>query len=478
MPTMQEIVSDPNFLALPMNERVRALRMIDPNFAALPEKEQGRAIFMLRQPDTLAKVPDVAGAKEEQGFFRRNVVPGILPTVGSVVGAAGGGLLAGPSVLGVPAGVLAGEAAGGAAGEGSNQLLGITEPSATEVGKAALAPGVGRAVLGPLVKFGSRLIPGSQAAKRELATETIDRFVNKVRPGQAAGPLYKAAEAEGLSVAPKNLLSTIEGGSEVLTGIEQGLKAAQPAGLMSAVKELKDMAAKGDVSFLELTAKYKSLRPLLQTQELRGNKQAFAAITDLRQAILKDISESSVAAGSPAAELFAQARLTAQKSIAADHLDDLLTKAVTEQEGTGVKSMRFAAFSKTINNDKLLQRALDPSELKEIGGLLDRFKRLPILPPPPGVKFGSGTNVLLGGAGFIGDIATGGTPGVLASVVPLANFLVSKMAVSDPGRKMLKQVFDSGALDFPRLAAMMAFVRAQTGENLPPINSPGSPATQ
>ncbi len=44
MPSPQEILSDPNFLGLPVGEQLKVMRTVDPNFAALPPKEQGTVI--------------------------------------------------------------------------------------------------------------------------------------------------------------------------------------------------------------------------------------------------------------------------------------------------------------------------------------------------------------------------------------------------------------------------------------------------
>jgi hypothetical protein len=68
MPSPQEVLSDPNFHALPLGERLKVMRTIDPSFAALPPKEQGRVIY--QSAAQLRPSLDEPPAPKDEGFLK------------------------------------------------------------------------------------------------------------------------------------------------------------------------------------------------------------------------------------------------------------------------------------------------------------------------------------------------------------------------------------------------------------------------
>ena len=64
-----EILSDPQFQALPLGEQLKVMRTTDPNFAGLPTKQQGLVIAKARQkslgldnPEKLERIKKLANA--------------------------------------------------------------------------------------------------------------------------------------------------------------------------------------------------------------------------------------------------------------------------------------------------------------------------------------------------------------------------------------------------------------------------------
>src|SRR3990167_11464355 len=83
--------------------------------------------------------PEQAAPAQEPGFMERFIKPAVLPTAGSIAGAAFGGGGGTPFGMTIPGGI-AGAAGGGALGGGAHQALGITEPSLGQIGMAAAGP--------------------------------------------------------------------------------------------------------------------------------------------------------------------------------------------------------------------------------------------------------------------------------------------------------------------------------------------------
>lgn len=102
MASPTQILADPNFHALPLGERLKAMRTIDPNFAALPAKEQGTVLYQSAAKFQPTLQEGVGKGPEDQGFlstlghdlfqlpdWKDIFIPGYAPTR-QLVGAAQG----------------------------------------------------------------------------------------------------------------------------------------------------------------------------------------------------------------------------------------------------------------------------------------------------------------------------------------------------------------------------------------------------
>lgn len=108
---------------------------------ATPQPQQPQGPSRVRRAFTTAlgmSGPFSGTPPTSAGGIGEGVFQGALPAAGGIAGGVGGTMLGGP-VLG-----LAGESAGSAGGEWLNQKLGITPPSNSAIGIAAVTPGAAR----------------------------------------------------------------------------------------------------------------------------------------------------------------------------------------------------------------------------------------------------------------------------------------------------------------------------------------------
>lgn len=168
MPTVQEVIKDPEFHGLPDTERVKVLDQIDPDFKSLPDTEKTKVVTALYEkyskpveqpkPDK-PELP--AQWKTNLSLYARPLLEGGGAMAGGVIGGAAG-LPTGPGAI------LTGMAGGGLGygiGKGAADLLdqglGLQKPkdtmeeqlmqSAQDVGMGALFQGTGEAAI-PLLK--------------------------------------------------------------------------------------------------------------------------------------------------------------------------------------------------------------------------------------------------------------------------------------------------------------------------------------
>lgn len=113
------------------------------------------------------------------------VRPAVLPI------AAGIGAAAAAPTLGIP--TLIALMAGGILGEGTNQRLGITEPSGTQIALAGISDpafrGLGAAYQGGR-RLLSRILPGAGASRRTGAVETAQGLAGSLRPPTKSEELF------------------------------------------------------------------------------------------------------------------------------------------------------------------------------------------------------------------------------------------------------------------------------------------------
>src|SRR6185436_18313734 len=208
--TAREALADPDFQALPLSERIKAMRAIDPDFAALPEPEQSRALggatagpppgtpgagyheHPLSEEEGMALVEKARERGEQEGGARAGeaIVKNAPLVVGSMLlpelisGALG--RIALPALLKNP------WVAGGAAGAGTYAATG-DPATALQVGASVLT-GVG----------GARAAQAAKAAPAVMeaaaASEAAPALVRGIAPGTtkvAAGKIFEWAPKGG-----------------------------------------------------------------------------------------------------------------------------------------------------------------------------------------------------------------------------------------------------------------------------------------
>lgn len=134
MPNAAEIIKDPEFYNLPIEERLKVMKKVDNNFSTLDEEEQVKAINELSNnymSESQVEIP-----QEETGINWKGVASGIYRPLLEAGGAVAGGVVGAGSTAPTGPGAILGGVAGGTLGYGMgkktadtiDELIGIREP--------------------------------------------------------------------------------------------------------------------------------------------------------------------------------------------------------------------------------------------------------------------------------------------------------------------------------------------------------------
>src|SRR3972149_3288571 len=437
------------------------------------EKEATR-LSMPESPTMTSMLGELAS------FGGEMTAPAILPTLGQSGGAAVGGLVTSPSIGGVPAGVVAGEAIGGGTGETLNQLLGITEPSAAQIGLAGASGPAGRAIGGVLSPIGKRFLkrmPGTSVVLQEEAV-AVSRGVSK-----RFAPIQEATELFGLleNIAPKVRVDVpnLSAQAEKLLRQEKVVTTASKSLGSSAVADLaSDFAGAQSLSIGQLRGAIQRLGQRtgavqgLEANELRG------AYKSLVGAIEKDL-DGAISAGTTsgnAAAMLKNARNAFRRERAILDLGELIESGVRKGRSDLLESFNPAGPIKNFKSDKfrILRESFTAGEQTEIISILKSLKGLPALPTVGGAEAGSARVISRAmGGGLVGTVM-GLDPqmvtalGLAAGSVP---WMLARVSTTDSGRRLLRNLLQpTGFLDHRGLSILLAFVRSQTAER--PGNEP------
>lgn len=407
---------------------------------------------------------------------------GVMPALGAAGGMAIGGL---PGAM-----------AGSALGETLNQKFGVgmdapmQQPDMLQIGMAGAAPGAGRLVsggFGMMKRNAARLIPGSGAAIHEMAAETAAGIPGQIGPGRSIESVMKLiatknpgrdTSAVQQAVAGKlvNLADPETRVSQILyeTADELAKQAGGPIKIQSnhvkdAVTKLLDKEAKMGASTAspEIRALAEEFDGLTKNgtgipfdvlyarlQRLNGQVggakgEDLGAYKLLIRSIENDINHTVATASDqiPAAQAFrtAQAAWKLEKGQAA--VQDLVTRATGKRGSDELVTFNRATITKALDNDKDLQKLLGPKAVQFIRDELSDIGIIPALPPPPGAHFGSGRNVIGAGAGFAAGLLHTSNPMAAAAIsasVPVAMEVISKAAMTETGRTMIKHFAKAG----------------------------------
>lgn len=447
--------------------------------------------------------------------------PAILPTIGQIGGGLAGGLVASPSIGGIPAGVLGGEAAGGAAGEALNQLLGITEPSASQIGLAGAAGPFGRAIGGVTSKIGrftGRRLPGGAVVLQEEAVGIAKGISKGLQPARAADELFALIEqtspniripmpnlkataqkllkeeallAEGLKGSQitrtaKGLISKVDEPKRALASRLETAQASRTSPILgpsgealespTALAEIEDVLSQlseigESLSPNELRAQLRrigqrtgSLQGTQATETRDAFKALFSAIHDDLDKVVKAGGVEGVSAA-----ILRTARDAVRREKSILDLADLIESGIRKGRGDFLEEINPKKILNAFDSKKfrVLRETFTKDEQEQIRSILKGLKGLPKLPPETGIQAGSmrvvGRAIIAGGIGGMT-----GQP-MLTFGLPVAAELVARASTTGVGRSLLKKLLQpSGFLDQRAMSILAAFVRSQTaqeGEN-------------
>jgi hypothetical protein len=445
-------------------------------------------------------------AEDDDGGMTRDIASmakkGVLPALGAAGGMAVGGL---PGAM-----------AGSALGEAANQTFSIGEETPQPydplaIGVSGAAPGAGKLMssgFGAAKRNAARLIPGSGAAINEMAAETAAQIPGKIGPERTMDGIMKLVASRNpkadTSVVQQALIAKLPQlaqdpeakVSQVLYGIADDLakQAGGPIqvdsgsirgavskllnkeakmGTATASPEIRALAEEFDaitkggtgVPFDTLYARLQRLNGQVggaKGEDLGAYKLLIGAIEDDIEHAVKTSADNI-----PAAQAFrsAQGAWKLEKGQAA--IQDLVTRATTNRGSDELVSFSRGTITKALKNDKRLQKLLGPKTVSFIENELSDIGIVTALPPPPGAHFGSGRNVIGAGAGFVAGMLHTSNPmaaAVVSASVPVAMEIVSKAAMTETGRTMIKHLAKAGKgkLTQAAMSILSAYVEGGT----------------
>lgn len=308
---------------------------------------------------------------------------------------------------------------GGAGGEAINQLMGVTEPSASQIAAAGLVPkaiGAGANV----IRTGWNMLPGAGA-----------RNLNRIAGQEAMGKVNSMAGLQGEigtpSVGFKGPDAMLESSRQLF---QQATKQGAIIPMTSTLKEIDRHIADlshGSPEVVKMNSR--AVRRLESTKaKIQANQglspadlQAeLAGYDDFQNELAKkggggsrayistkhlledDLDAAASLTGGPAAELLTNARQLWKRGKTLKEMEGYIQKATKYQSGQG-EDVRFNGYKvvEDLQKNRYFKTGFSESEQKDIKDLLLKLNKLPALPPPGGAKWGSGPiweRIALGGA--------------------------------------------------------------------------------
>ena len=341
------------------------------------------------------------------------------------------------------------------------QAMGLEEPSGAQIAAATGLPlafwGLGKTG-GPALRWVGKHLPGAAGALHEEAAASARALPELIKLGARS-----ADELDALLVKmnPRIDASQYKAAAAQLRGQE---KLLSPGNKDPSILRRADGIVRmvdgwgGEVPFKIMREERKRLNALLggpKSIEQGSIKKLLGALEDSLDETAKanDAARPTVAALRAYNDAFKRGR-------ARGELKEMVESGIRFQEGTGATMLNARKIFEAINKDKLFQKSMSADELAAIKTTLLELNRIPALPKPRGAHFGSA--MALGGAGATGGaalLATGNpyTAALVGSMTPAASLAVSRLLMSEPGRKaLLSVVRQTGPLFSPETIAVLA----------------------
>lgn len=405
------------------------------------------------------------------GFMNQFVKPAVLPTGGGIAGAALGGGIGTPFGMTVPGSVIGG-GIGSGLGEAANQLLGITEPSLSEIGKATMIPmaiGGATAALRPLMPF----MGAGKAAQtlNALAPEEAASKVGAMLPKVPASSLFKQAAAAQVTIPMNRTLHSIDNLLDDLTNVSTGVQKAnsQVIGYLKGIKNLLGTSPQG-LSPTALQRELEGAGNVIKSVNTKGGTGS-GAIKQAFKAMVNDLDDAAKMAnpGLPGAQTLIAARDAFKKESVVKEIGDAITDATKSLRGQGdLVQFNANAVLKLVAKNPFYQKALSASERGEVESLLKLLNKIPALRPGAGAQFGSGRTAQMlasatagGAGGFAAGGPMGGAIGTAAgmAIPPIAEFgrNVATALQMSTGRALMKELLtQSKGVATPQVASIIA----------------------
>lgn len=402
-----------------------------------------------------------------------------LATGTGILGGVGGAAV---GSLGGPVGTVAGEMGGSYLARKLNVALGLEDPGIVgDVASAAL-PGVFRG-LGAAWRGGLRhgLVPGTGAARHEMAKEAIEGLEGRLTQGTPAADLWTLARQSNPDVAT---LRSWQTAGKVLREKKTapGLTANDPGRL--AMQDMLDMVKRtgGPVSIEDLDNFRRTLIPHLRDP---GVKQLYGAILD-------DM-ENAAARGVTGAGTLRQAIARTRYEHSLDDLADLWKPGgnikVTDGDQVQVMGKTLQnAFQRKIHDNPLFAKAFSAEDLDDIQRTLKEVAKLTNISLAPGGRLASqlAWGTAAAGAGLVGYEQGGVKEGAMAALGVEALPYVMAAAMGTPaGRAAIRNAINQGGgkIGPAQMAGILtalreagAFSGAIPTEERQTTRAPGGPA--
>ena len=376
-------------------------------------------------------------------------------------------------------------------GPTGSAIAGTALGAPANVATQLITPGL--AVKGALggIKMGTRLLPGSQAARIEIGIDKLKAATNVVRPSRSSSSIYEEVaqtpnpsrttqvppysfELGGkMATVPEKIVTTtgiptpeLSKMLDKLIAVEEPLSAAaKDNSILRAARSLKSKieANNGTIDLHEFGRELTGIGENVKALRTQG-KRVHGGFAQMFRAAADDLERL------PGGKLLREAAETYRKEQAINELDDIIDSTILLKRGSGTKDINANRVIKQIEAKPFLQESFGAGELNEVKDLLHKLVEMPALPAPRGAARGFGQFGMASGGTAGPAVLSGMDPQVATAmgVTFAAVMEVSRMLLPSPiGRKVLRQVLESGPIDVNKINRLNAVARGLTEVNLP-----------